>query len=119
MDCDETWTTEAYGRSHEGRVGVLLADGTVPEPVCFYGISVSGSTVPIFSRLLSRRWTEWSPRRPSSGTRRLRARGGGRTSEAFAPSSLPSPSHKKTCCSIFNGITQRHRSRNLSRNRNP
>jgi hypothetical protein len=45
VDSDESWTTEEYGRSHEGRVGVLLADGTVPEPVYFDGISVSGSTV--------------------------------------------------------------------------
>ncbi|MEU3774321.1 hypothetical protein AB0F11_14170 [Streptomyces sp. NPDC032472] len=32
---DETWTSEEYGTSHEGRVGVLLADGTVPKPVYF------------------------------------------------------------------------------------
>ncbi|MEW1721633.1 hypothetical protein [Streptomyces sp. NPDC093109] len=29
----ETWTTEEFGASHEGAVGVLLADGTVPGPV--------------------------------------------------------------------------------------
>ncbi|WP_031080365.1 hypothetical protein [Streptomyces sp. NRRL S-118] len=29
----ETWTTEEFGTSHEGAVGVLLADGTVPAPV--------------------------------------------------------------------------------------
>ncbi|WP_316528189.1 hypothetical protein [Kitasatospora brasiliensis] len=28
----ETWTTDEFGASHEGSVGVLLADGTVPEP---------------------------------------------------------------------------------------
>lgn len=31
----ETWTTEEFGTSHEGAVGVLLADGTVPEAVFF------------------------------------------------------------------------------------
>ncbi|TQF01999.1 hypothetical protein E6W39_06560 [Kitasatospora acidiphila] len=31
----ETWTTEEFGSSHEGTVGVLLADGTVPEPVTY------------------------------------------------------------------------------------
>ncbi|MBP2405767.1 hypothetical protein [Streptomyces syringium] len=31
----ETWTTEEFGSSHEGAVGVLLADGTVPPPVLF------------------------------------------------------------------------------------
>lgn len=31
----ETWTTEEYGTSHEGAVGVLLGDGTVPDPVFF------------------------------------------------------------------------------------
>ncbi|GAA3272344.1 hypothetical protein GCM10010493_57390 [Streptomyces lavendulae subsp. grasserius] len=34
VDRDVTWTSEEYGRSHEGRVGVLLEDGTVPKPVC-------------------------------------------------------------------------------------
>nr|BFD90987.1 hypothetical protein KitaXyl93_23470 [Kitasatospora sp. Xyl93] len=29
----ETWTTEEFGASHEGSVGVLLPDGTVPKPV--------------------------------------------------------------------------------------
>jgi hypothetical protein len=32
---DESWTSDEFGESHEGRVGVLLADGTVPEPVYF------------------------------------------------------------------------------------
>ncbi|MEU6867502.1 hypothetical protein ABZ924_30395 [Streptomyces sp. NPDC046876] len=35
MKRDETWTAEEYGRSHESRVGVLLADGMVPKPVYF------------------------------------------------------------------------------------
>lgn len=35
MAKDETWTSDEYGRSHEGRVAVLLADGTTPEPVYF------------------------------------------------------------------------------------
>ncbi|MFJ3881623.1 hypothetical protein ACIPW5_29775 [Streptomyces sp. NPDC090077] len=34
-DDRETWTTEEFGRSHEGRVGVLLPDGTVPPPALF------------------------------------------------------------------------------------
>lgn len=28
----ETWTTKEFDSSHEGAVGVLLADGTVPAP---------------------------------------------------------------------------------------
>ncbi|MFD5890569.1 hypothetical protein ACFWHQ_31985 [Streptomyces sp. NPDC060334] len=42
METDETWTSDEYGRSHEGRVGVLLDDGTVPKPVYFD--SASGSS---------------------------------------------------------------------------
>ncbi|MFD9791943.1 hypothetical protein ACFWXK_13435 [Streptomyces sp. NPDC059070] len=30
---EQSWVTEEYGASHEGRVGVLLADGSVPGPV--------------------------------------------------------------------------------------
>ncbi|MET7608256.1 hypothetical protein ABZS96_38765 [Streptomyces avermitilis] len=30
-----TWTTDEFGPSHAGAVGVLLADGTVPPPVYF------------------------------------------------------------------------------------
>jgi hypothetical protein len=37
----ETWTTEEFGSSHEGAVGVLLADGTVPAPV-FFGMNSGG-----------------------------------------------------------------------------
>lgn len=33
MGEQETWTTEEFGASHTGSVGVLLADGTVPSPV--------------------------------------------------------------------------------------
>src|SRR4051794_13931402 len=35
MDERETWTTEEFGTSHKGAVGVLLADGTAPKPVFF------------------------------------------------------------------------------------
>ncbi|MFD5890986.1 hypothetical protein ACFWHQ_34180 [Streptomyces sp. NPDC060334] len=42
METDETWTSDEYGRSHEGRVGVLLEDGSVPKPVYFD--SASGSS---------------------------------------------------------------------------
>ncbi|MER7467857.1 hypothetical protein [Streptomyces sp. NPDC097981] len=31
----ETWTSEEFGSSHEGAVGVLLADGRVPGPAYF------------------------------------------------------------------------------------
>ncbi|MEW1639099.1 hypothetical protein AB0469_34225 [Streptomyces sp. NPDC093801] len=34
-DDRETWTTDEFGASHEGWVGVLLADGTVPAPAFF------------------------------------------------------------------------------------
>ncbi|MER5811540.1 hypothetical protein ABT143_25710 [Streptomyces sp. NPDC002033] len=35
MDGRDTWTTEEFGASHEGWVGVLLEDGSVPGPVYF------------------------------------------------------------------------------------
>ncbi|MEV7523513.1 hypothetical protein [Streptomyces sp. NPDC091371] len=38
----ETWTTDEFGPSHEGAVGVLLADGSVPGPVYFDTGSGSG-----------------------------------------------------------------------------
>lgn len=38
----ETWTTEEFGTSHAGAVGVLLADGTVPDSVYFDSGSGSG-----------------------------------------------------------------------------
>ncbi|AWZ06097.1 MULTISPECIES: hypothetical protein [unclassified Streptomyces] len=38
----ETWTTEEFGSSHAGAVGVLLADGTVPGPVYFDSASGGG-----------------------------------------------------------------------------
>ncbi|MFE1787855.1 hypothetical protein ACFW7J_05490 [Streptomyces sp. NPDC059525] len=34
-DQREVWTTEEFGRSHEGWVAVLQADGTVPPPALF------------------------------------------------------------------------------------
>ncbi|MBT2453072.1 hypothetical protein J7F03_39840, partial [Streptomyces sp. ISL-43] len=42
MSRRETWTTEEFGTSHAGAVGVLLADGTVPDPVYFDSASGSG-----------------------------------------------------------------------------
>ncbi|MFI5982502.1 hypothetical protein ACIBEA_16700 [Streptomyces sp. NPDC051555] len=41
---NESWTTEEFGTSHRGRVGVLPEDGSVPEPVYFDGNSVVGHT---------------------------------------------------------------------------
>ncbi|RGD59473.1 hypothetical protein DR950_18230 [Kitasatospora xanthocidica] len=38
----ETWTTDEFGDSHEGAVGVLLADGTVPRPAFFPSLSQGG-----------------------------------------------------------------------------
>ncbi|MGW7313936.1 hypothetical protein [Streptomyces sp. NPDC054865] len=38
----ETWTTDEFGTSHEGAVGVVLADGGVPEPVYFDSGSGTG-----------------------------------------------------------------------------
>ncbi|MFG2622598.1 hypothetical protein ACGFXC_33790 [Streptomyces sp. NPDC048507] len=35
MEGRDTWTTEEFGASHEGWVGVLLDDGSVPGPVYF------------------------------------------------------------------------------------
>ncbi|MGX1855195.1 hypothetical protein OIU91_40240 [Streptomyces sp. NBC_01456] len=37
----ETWTTEEFGSSHAGAVGVLLADGSVPASV-FFGMNSGG-----------------------------------------------------------------------------
>ncbi|WP_405765264.1 hypothetical protein [Streptomyces sp. NBC_01538] len=46
MDERETWTTEEFGTSHKGAVGVLLADGTVPKPVFFdTGSSGAGRSI--------------------------------------------------------------------------
>ncbi|MGW2681514.1 hypothetical protein [Streptomyces sp. NPDC001436] len=60
MQKDETWTSDEYGPSHEGRVAVLLTDGTTPEPVYFDGMSSTGVTV--------RHWSVYDgsdyPRRP-------------------------------------------------------
>ncbi|MEU6482356.1 hypothetical protein ABZ858_36955 [Streptomyces sp. NPDC047017] len=57
----ETWTTEEFGSSHVGAVGVLLADGTVPDPVLF--LSFSGAE--------GRRVSQWSvyDGRPHGGPR--------------------------------------------------
>jgi hypothetical protein len=38
----ESWTTEEFGASHEGAVGVLLADGSVPDPVFIDMTSAGG-----------------------------------------------------------------------------
>ncbi|MFD9535302.1 hypothetical protein [Streptomyces sp. NPDC060010] len=35
VEKDETWTSDEYGRSHEGRAGVLLDEGTAPKQVYF------------------------------------------------------------------------------------
>ncbi|MDJ0386012.1 hypothetical protein [Streptomyces sp. G-G2] len=35
VDRDEVWTSEEYGKSHEGRVGTLLEDGSSPKAVYF------------------------------------------------------------------------------------
>ncbi|GAA2232827.1 hypothetical protein GCM10010360_66300 [Streptomyces nogalater] len=37
----ESWTTEAFGASHQGAVGVLPADGSVPDPV-FIDVTSAG-----------------------------------------------------------------------------
>ncbi|MFF9673608.1 hypothetical protein ACF1GS_18200 [Streptomyces eurythermus] len=38
----ESWTTEEFGASHEGAVGVLLADGSMPDPV-FIAMTSAGT----------------------------------------------------------------------------
>ncbi|MEV7416323.1 hypothetical protein [Streptomyces sp. NPDC089919] len=40
----DEWTTDEFGASHRGVVGVLLADGTVPEPVYFDAASGPGGS---------------------------------------------------------------------------
>ncbi|MFE2159895.1 hypothetical protein ACFW9M_19005 [Streptomyces lydicus] len=46
MGVRETWATEELGSSHEGAVGVLLADGTVPASVFFEtGSGADGQSV--------------------------------------------------------------------------
>ncbi|MFD9569122.1 hypothetical protein ACFWBI_04675 [Streptomyces sp. NPDC059982] len=63
---DETWTTDEYGSSHEGHVGVLLEDGSVPEPVYFdSGSGSGGQTVSYWSVYDGRR-----PRRPRAAVLR-------------------------------------------------
>ncbi|GHF77266.1 hypothetical protein GCM10018790_64220 [Kitasatospora xanthocidica] len=44
----ETWTTEEFGTSHEGRVGVLLADGTVPRPITYMTANGGGGPTTSF-----------------------------------------------------------------------
>ncbi|MFD9411580.1 hypothetical protein ACFWBN_31790 [Streptomyces sp. NPDC059989] len=41
---NELWKTDEFGKSHAGRVGVLLEDGSVPKPVYFDGNSSTGHT---------------------------------------------------------------------------
>ncbi|WP_256096719.1 hypothetical protein [Streptomyces agglomeratus] len=41
----ETWTTEEFGPSPQGAVGVLLDDDTVPAPV-FFGSNSGGGPRP-------------------------------------------------------------------------
>jgi hypothetical protein len=66
MGEQETWTTEEFGASHEGAVGVLLADGTVPDPV-FFAMSSGGGGQSV---------SQWSvydgrfPHGPRAGARR-------------------------------------------------
>ncbi|MFJ5552500.1 hypothetical protein [Streptomyces sp. NPDC093225] len=38
----DVWTTDEFGGSHQGAVGVLLADGTIPDPVYFDSASGPG-----------------------------------------------------------------------------
>ncbi|MFJ3842202.1 hypothetical protein ACIPY6_42870 [Streptomyces sp. NPDC090054] len=53
----DSWTTEEFGTSHEGRVGVLLADGSVPAPVYFdTGSGSAGRSVT--------RWSVYDSRSP-------------------------------------------------------
>ncbi|MFE1057027.1 DsbA family protein [Streptomyces rochei] len=53
----ETWTTEEFGTSHEGAVGVLLADGSVPAPV-FFDMSSGGGGQAVSQ------WTTYDGRSP-------------------------------------------------------
>ncbi|WP_217251555.1 hypothetical protein [Streptomyces sp. AC602_WCS936] len=53
----ETWTTEEFGTSHEGAVGVLLADGSVPAPV-FFDMSSGGGGQAVSQ------WTTYDGRYP-------------------------------------------------------
>lgn len=53
----ETWATEEFGASHEGAIGVLLADGTVPAPVVRMSNSAgSGRSVSQWNVYNGRRW---------------------------------------------------------------
>ncbi|KOU38018.1 hypothetical protein ADK55_35280 [Streptomyces sp. WM4235] len=62
----ETWTTEEFGTSHEGAVGVLLTDGSVPPPVYFDSASgTSGQSVSQWSVYDGRH-----PHGPRAGTLR-------------------------------------------------
>ncbi|MGW6691889.1 hypothetical protein [Streptomyces sp. NPDC054961] len=63
---DETWTTDEFGKSHEGRAGVLLADGSVPKPVYFDGASSYGQEVRHWSVYDGGTW----PKRPQAAVLR-------------------------------------------------
>jgi hypothetical protein len=41
---EERWVADEFGASHEGRVGVVLPDGSIPKPVYFDGASAYGTT---------------------------------------------------------------------------
>ncbi|MFI5867326.1 hypothetical protein [Streptomyces sp. NPDC051546] len=55
---DETWTSDEFGASHQGRVGVLLADGSTPKPVYFDGASSTGHYVAHWSVYDGGTWPE-------------------------------------------------------------
>lgn len=55
---DETWTSDEFGASHQGRVGVLLDDGTLPKPVYFDGSFRTGHDVAHWSVYDGGTWPE-------------------------------------------------------------
>ncbi|WP_204357837.1 MULTISPECIES: hypothetical protein [unclassified Streptomyces] len=57
MSRREAWTMEEFGTSHEGAVGVLLADGTVPSPVYFDSGSGGGGEPVSQWSVYDGRWT--------------------------------------------------------------
>ncbi|MFD0272236.1 hypothetical protein ACFVGY_37575 [Streptomyces sp. NPDC127106] len=53
---DQTWESDEFGASHRGRVGVLLADGSVPGPVYFDAASGAGGQTVTHWSVYDGRW---------------------------------------------------------------
>ncbi|WP_327257218.1 hypothetical protein [Streptomyces sp. NBC_01244] len=63
----ETWASDEFGASHQGRVGVLLSGGSTPKPVYSDGVSGPGCEVAHWSVHDGGTW----PQRPLAAVLRV------------------------------------------------